>query len=500
MWDRSAEGRWELRRDRHGRPVLQKSQPPEILFIERCVQLLRPGTGRFALVMPNGILNNPALGYVRAWLMANTQILAVVDMARELFQPKNDTQTSMVLARRLSAEERDAARTGTLEYPIFMAIAERVGHDRRGNVLYRRTETGDDLMVTRSETVAEIDPETGEEVLRLIEVQERQVDDDLPDVATAFRRWITTTVRSRSAVANDRLDAYFFTAPGAAASQRMAVFEASGGIPGSGGAQTVGDVAKVWDPPRFARAYAAPAEPGQPYLRPYDVFDYLPDAADTLSLDRNKDVKRLTPAPGTLLQTCSGRNLGPVVVTDSDLAGFALSHDMIRIEVDDEDTRLYLLAYLKTPTGQALLRRGKSGSVIDHVTVADVAAVPLPVLPADVRGNVIAQMRSAVSATESARGRLRTVQAEQQRRWPVPPPAQERRGGWTFSAADLRDRVDAAFYEPRVRAAREQVAAGGVRCGDLAEATLPVRYKRYYVDAATAARSCPAGRSCSWSP
>jgi type I restriction enzyme M protein len=122
--------------------------------------------------------------------MANTQILAVVDMARELFQPKNDTQTSMVLARRLSAEERDAAQTGTLEYPIFMAIAERVGHDRRGNVLYRRTETGDDLMVTHSETVAEIDPGTGEEVLRLIEVQERQVDDDLPDVATAFRRWL----------------------------------------------------------------------------------------------------------------------------------------------------------------------------------------------------------------------------------------------------------------------------------------------------------------------
>lgn len=293
---------------------------------------------------------------------------------------------------------------------------------------------------------------------------------------------ITTTVRSRSAVANDRLDAYFFIAPGAAASQRMAVFEAAGGIPGSDIAQRVGDVAKIWDPPRFARAYAAPAEPGQPYLRPYDVFDYLPDAADRLSLGRNMDVKRLIPAPGTLLQTCSGRNLGPVAITDSDLAGFALSHDMIRIEVDDEGARLYLLAYLKTPTGQALLRRGKSGSVIDHVTTADVAAVPLPVLPADVRSNVIAQMRSAVSAAASARRRLRAVQAEQQSRWPVPPPAPERRGGWTFSAADLRDRVDAAFYEPRVRAAREQVAVGGVRCGDLAEATLPVRYKRYYVE------------------
>lgn len=190
IWDHEEDGVWAPRVDKHGAPVLQKSQPPEILFIERCVQLLKPGTGRFALVIPNGILNNPALGYVRSWLLANTQILAVVDMARELFQPKNDTQTSMVIARRLSAEERAAAGTKGLEYPIFMAVTERVGHDKRGNVLYRRTEDGDDVLVTHAETIAEIDRATGEEVLRTIEVKERQVDDELPDAATAYLRWL----------------------------------------------------------------------------------------------------------------------------------------------------------------------------------------------------------------------------------------------------------------------------------------------------------------------
>ncbi|MGH3967628.1 MAG: N-6 DNA methylase, partial [Mycobacterium sp.] len=192
MWDRAEDGTWSLRRDKNGRPVLQKSQPPEILFIERCVQLLRPGVGRFALVIPNGILNNPALGYVRTWLMQNTQVLAIVDMARELFQPKNDTQTSMVLARRLDDAERAAAAAGQLEYPIFMATTERIGHDKRGNVLYRRTDKGEDVLLTRAETVAEIDSETGEEVLRTVEVQERQIDDDLPEVATAYRRWLGT--------------------------------------------------------------------------------------------------------------------------------------------------------------------------------------------------------------------------------------------------------------------------------------------------------------------
>jgi hypothetical protein len=172
-----------------------------------------------------------------------------------------------------------------------------------------------------------------------------------------------------------------------------------------------------------------------------------------------------------------------VTITDSDLAGFALSHDMIRIEVDDEDARLYLLAYLKTPTGQALLRRGKSGSVIDHVTTSDVAAVPLPVLPADVRGNVVAQMRTAVSAAASARKRLRAVQAEQQRRWPVLAPAAERRGGWTLSAADLRDRIDAAFYEPRVQAARQQVAGRRTAMWRPGGGHAACPYKRYYVEA-----------------
>ena len=69
MWDRGPEGTWVMRRDNSGAAVLQKSQPPEILFIERCVQFLRPGVGRMAMVIPNGILNNPALGYVRHWLM-----------------------------------------------------------------------------------------------------------------------------------------------------------------------------------------------------------------------------------------------------------------------------------------------------------------------------------------------------------------------------------------------------------------------------------------------
>jgi type I restriction enzyme M protein len=191
MWDQESDESWRMRIDEKSKqPVLQGNQPPEILFIERCLQFLKPGTGRMGMVIPNGILNNPALGYVRQWILHNAQVLAVVDMARELFQPKNDTQTSMVLMRRLSEQERTQAKAGNLDYKTFMAVTEKIGHDKRGSTIYRRNEEGDDIVVTRTEATTEVDPESGEAKLKETEVKELLIDDELPEVADAYRKWL----------------------------------------------------------------------------------------------------------------------------------------------------------------------------------------------------------------------------------------------------------------------------------------------------------------------
>lgn len=190
VWDPQDDGAWKMRMDKQGKPTLQKSQPPEILFIERCLQFLRDGTGRMAIVLPNGILNNPALGYVRHWLLQNAQVLAVVDMARELFQPKNDTQTSMVLLRRFSAEERASAARKRVDYPVFMAVAEKIGHDKRGSAVYRRLPSGVDVLVERTDSIIHIDPKTGQQKVENRIVKERVLDDELPEVAEAFRAWL----------------------------------------------------------------------------------------------------------------------------------------------------------------------------------------------------------------------------------------------------------------------------------------------------------------------
>jgi hypothetical protein len=285
------------------------------------------------------------------------------------------------------------------------------------------------------------------------------------------------TVRSRSVAAYERLDAHFFTSPGVAASERIALIEAAG-VP----VQRLADLAHVWDPSRFTRAWATPSEAAVPYLRPYDVFDILPAAAGWLSVRRTQGLERLRLQLGMIVQTCSGRNLGPCAYVDEHLAQFALSHDMIRVQVNDEDLRYYLLTFLQTATGQALLRRGKSGSVIDHLTVADIAAIPVPLINDPERSRIAALAREGTSHVASARTGL--TEALRQITATLPAPTGSTMGlrSWTTTSSEVHDRLDVAHHDPVVVAAREATrSAGGTRCGDLATAHLPVRYKRVYV-------------------
>lgn len=60
--------------------INKKSQLTEILFIERCREFLKPETGKMAIVLPDGILNNSSLQYVRDYILKECQILAIVSL------------------------------------------------------------------------------------------------------------------------------------------------------------------------------------------------------------------------------------------------------------------------------------------------------------------------------------------------------------------------------------------------------------------------------------
>ncbi|HYK37038.1 N-6 DNA methylase [Alloacidobacterium sp.] len=171
---------------------LQTSQPPEILFIERCWQFLKP-SGRMAIVLPDAILGAPGLAYVRHWIVKHCRLIASVDLHPDTFQPRNGTQTSiLVLQRKTEDELRREDRQGQLnDYEIFMAQVMAMGHDKRGNTVYRRNEDGEEIWVPgEEEQPSELfeHASTGDITKRRLP-RHRMLDDDTPQVADEFLRW-----------------------------------------------------------------------------------------------------------------------------------------------------------------------------------------------------------------------------------------------------------------------------------------------------------------------
>jgi len=105
----------------------RKNQKTEILFIERAIDFVKPGTGKIGIVLPDGILTNSSLQYVRDYIMERCQILAVISLPQFAFSHYGaGVKASLVFLRRKAEDEE------LDNYPIFMAIAEHIGYDATG--------------------------------------------------------------------------------------------------------------------------------------------------------------------------------------------------------------------------------------------------------------------------------------------------------------------------------------------------------------------------------
>ena len=127
---------------------LQNKQPPQILFIERCIDLLKNG-GKLGIVLPESIFGMPKFQYVVDYLERKTKILAIVTMPEALFQPNTHAKCCVIICEKVLEPPES-------NYPIFMADAKWCGHDSRGNPTIMKDADGKTVLLDDIPNVASL--------------------------------------------------------------------------------------------------------------------------------------------------------------------------------------------------------------------------------------------------------------------------------------------------------------------------------------------------------
>ncbi len=132
---------------------LRNNVERHILFIERSLDAIRPG-GRLAIVLPQGVLNNTNMEYIREWIFQKARILAVVGLHGNTFKPHTGTKTSVLFLQKWD-EYEDTPK----DYPIFMAVSKKAGKDNSGDYVFKKDEKGNYIHDTRGRKVLDHDLE-----------------------------------------------------------------------------------------------------------------------------------------------------------------------------------------------------------------------------------------------------------------------------------------------------------------------------------------------------
>ena len=357
---------------------------PDILFLEQNINLLVPGRGRLAIVLPYQILSGPQTLFVREWLLRHAQILAVIDLPNETFQPHTGTKTSLLVVKRRArplSNPRDD-REGT----VFMGMPRWIGHDRRGHPIFKRNADGS----------------SSEEILS-----------DFHEVKMAYRAFQNgenpretyeqcftvpySTIADESLL---RMNALFHKPFNGADGT---VSDAPPVLKGSWPTVKLQDVVKrIFYPGRFRREYVDRAGDTVPFLGGSNITELIATTEKWLRRDDPK-LGALRVEAGWILITRSG-STGIISFVPPAWDGCAMSEHVIRIVPDPAKLDpYYLLAFLRTEYAQEIIKRGVFGSVIDEITPDFIGEIEVPVPKSKkILNEITGKVRGAEDARQTA--------------------------------------------------------------------------------------------------
>ena len=349
---------------------------PELLFLEKCLKWVKDG-GIIGIVMAKGQLDNREAFAIRKTICTQAQILAIVNLHEDTFEPFCGSKASVIFLRKQKSVPQD--------YRIFMAISNKVGQTSRGEAIFKKDAEGTPII------------RNGRHVL----------DEDLSEIAQSYKEFQNGTLvesEFRYTISFSELDSdtvsfnpVHYLPQHNAAFRRVITLGESDDFE----IHRLGDLARVYNGPRFKRPYADLGVTSGPTIRKYftgtaltqlnsDNVKYLDSAKASTQV--KKQLEALTIYQGYILVSDSG-TLGRVTYALTQHDGHVATNNLIRIVVDDVPLRGYLYEFLQSELGQSLMLKNAYGTNQEHLEPDIIADIPIPV-PKD--RNIIEKIGNAV--------------------------------------------------------------------------------------------------------
>jgi len=128
------------------KPIGPMSIDPAILFLDRCLQLLKPG-GRLLIIVPDGVLCNSGDRYVREYIMGTKDeqtgqfhggkaiVKAVISLPADAFKLSGTgAKTSILYLQKRKARKNDINQfEDEPQADVFMGVADSLGYEVKNN-------------------------------------------------------------------------------------------------------------------------------------------------------------------------------------------------------------------------------------------------------------------------------------------------------------------------------------------------------------------------------
>jgi len=335
--------------------ILKEQEEPQVLFIERCLALLKDG-GRMAMVLPSGILGNEQQEYLRQYILDKGNLFAIVELPFETFSPNVTINTSVLFIQKGKTDKKN----------LFVSINEYCGHDKKGKPIDK---------------------------------------DDIPNVAKLYKNntpnennfFIKPSFLESSFVAKRYLKKYIDNLDKIEKSKHPIVN--FGDI-----ITSVHNGANIEDSSIYVDK-----KQGIPYILVKSItkeginFENLKHIKK--SLETNKDVIKNKVDENTIVMTRAG-NAGIAANIPPDLVGGVASGFLINIKIKKDINPYYIVSFLNSEFGQMQLERISSGSILQSIRSSDLKKIRIVLPDKKIREAIGGKLKEAVYTATSTRAMI----------------------------------------------------------------------------------------------